>query len=152
VDKYRDAAAYRASEPYDVVEIHGNALTYGGASVLWHRLTGGSSVAAYSNALAHLGVGDSSTAAAAGQTDLQGSNKLRKAMDTSYPAHTDGTTSGAASVQFKSTFGPSDANFAWLEWGIFNASGAGRMLNRKAENLGTKTSGTWVLTVTLTLA
>jgi hypothetical protein len=154
VDKYGSDEALLAGQPYDVVEIDGNVLTYGGASALWHRLIGGSSVSAYSNANAHLGVGDSNTAAAAGQTDLQAvTNKLRKAMDATYPVHTDATTSGGASVQFKATFGTSDANFAWLEWGIFNASSSGRMLNRKAENLGTKVAGTsWVLAVTLTLS
>jgi hypothetical protein len=154
VDKYGSDEALLAGQPYDVVEIDGNVLTYGGASALWHRLIGGSSVSAYSNANAHLGVGDSNTAAAAGQTDLQAvTNKVRVAMDATYPVHTDGTSSGAASIVFRATFGSGVGNFAWLEWGIFNASSSGRMLNRKAENLGTKVAGTsWVLAVTLTLS
>jgi hypothetical protein len=140
--------------PYEVLERDGNLLVYGGASVLWHRLTGGTSVTAFDNTNANLGVGDSNTAAANTQTDLQAaSNKLRKAMDATYPQHTDGTSSGNASVVFRSTFGSSDANFAWQEWALFNASSTGRMLNRKVESFGTKGSGTsWVLTITLTLA
>lgn len=138
---------------YEVVDRDGNLLMYGGASALWERLIG-TGVTAYDNSNAFLGVGDSSTAAAATQTDLQAaSNKLRKAMDSTYPQHSDGTSSGNASIVFKSTFGTSDANFAWNEWGLFNASSSGRMLNRKAESHGTKSSGdSWVLTVTLTLA
>lgn len=107
----------------------------------------GAAVTAFNNANAHIGVGDSSTAFAAGQTDLQAaSNKLRKAMDATYP-------SGAANViTFRSTYGTSDANWAWNEWGVFNASSAGTMLSRKVESLGTKTNTqTWQFTVTITV-
>ena len=46
-----------------------------------------------------------------------------------------------------------DANFAWAEWGLFNASTSGRMLNRKVFSGGTKTSAeAWSLTISLTLA
>lgn len=145
--------------PIEVIEREGNILTYGGISNLWQCLIGnGTATAAqtltfFNNGNAHIGVGDSTTAAAATQTDLQAAtNKLRKAMDATYPTHSDGTGSGAAVITFKSTFGTSDANFAWEEWGIFNGSSGGRMLNRKVEALGTKSSGTWVLTVTVTLS
>ncbi len=151
-----------APMPYEIVEKEGNLLMYGGASCLWQSLIGngtaGSSQALtfFNNSEAAIGVGDSSTAAAATQTDLQAaSNKLRKSMDATYPLHTDATTSGAASIIFRSTFATADANFAWAEWGVFNSDlpATGRMLNRKVESLGTKASGaTWTLTVTLTLA
>lgn len=106
----------------------------------------GAAVTAFNNANAHIGVGDSTTAFAAGQTDLQAAtNKLRKAMDATYP-------SGATNViTFRSTFATGDANFAWQEWGVFNSASGGTMLNRKVESLGTKTSSqTWQYTVTLT--
>lgn len=107
----------------------------------------GAGVTAFNNANAHIGVGDSTTAYAAGQTDLQAAtNKVRKAMDATYP------TGGANVLTFRSTFGTSDANFAWNEWGVFNASSGGTMLNRKVESLGTKTNTqTWQFTVTLTV-
>jgi hypothetical protein len=76
-------------------------------------------------------------------------------MNSTYPLHTDGVTSGAASAVFQSTFGTAQANWAWQEWGIFNSATAstGRMLNRKVESLGTKTSAAaWTLTLTLSLA
>lgn len=143
-----------------VVEREGNLLMYGGASCLWQCLVGnGTGTAAqtltfFNNGNSYIGVGDTNTAAAATQTDLQAaSNKLRKAMDSTYPQHTDATTSGAASIVFRSTFGTSDANFAWAEWGVFNGSSGGRLLQRKVESLGTKTSSaTWQMSVTLTLA
>lgn len=107
----------------------------------------GAAVTAFNNANARIGVGDSATAFAAAQTDLQAAaNKLRKAMDATYP-------SGAANViTFRATFSTAEANFAWNEWGIFNAASGGTMLNRKVEALGTKTNTqTWQFTVTLTV-
>lgn len=145
---------------FDTVEIDGNLLMYGGASVQWQTLigngtgTGGQALTFFNNANAYIGVGDSSTAEAATHTDLQAaSNKLRKAMDSTYPLHTDGVIVGAASIVFRSTFATGDANWVWNEWGIFNGSSGGRMLNRKVASLGTKTSAaTWQLTATLSLA
>ena len=105
----------------------------------------GETVTTFAEANAYLGVGDSTTAFAASQTDLQAaSNKLRKAMDTGYPQRTNDA------LKFKVTFGDSDANFAWQEWGVFNASSGGTMANRKVESKGTKASGSWVFKVTLT--
>lgn len=161
VEKYRGEIG-PDSVPYEVIEREGNLLMYGGASCLWQCLIGNGTTTAdqtltyFSNARAAIGVGDSSTAAAATQTDLQAAtNKARKAMDATYPTHTDATTSGAATITFKSTFATGDANFAWNEWGVFNSATAatGRMLNRKVESLGTKTSAaSWAFTVTITLA
>lgn len=97
---------------------------------------------------AHLGVGDSSTAFAASQTDLQAaSNKLRKAMESGYPTRSSGA------LTFRSLFGTSEANFAWAEWAVFNASTSGTMFSRKVEALGTKTNTqSWQLTATVTVA
>lgn len=138
---------------YDITHGDGNLLTYGGASALWDLLLGGGAVTAFNAANAHLGVGDSSTATTLGMTNLQAAtNKLRKPMDGGWPAHTDGVTAGAENCQFRTTFGTTDAVWAWEEWGTFNHVSAGRMLNRKAESLGTKPSGvTWTLTIDLQL-
>lgn len=110
------------------------------------QLTTGASTAHFDNANSYIGVGDSATAHAVGQTDLQAaSNKMRKAMDATYPS------GGSNVITFRSTFATGDANWAWNEWGVFNASSAGTMLNRKVESLGTKTgTQTWQFTVTLT--
>lgn len=97
---------------------------------------------------AYLGVGDSSTAFAAAQTDLQAaSNKLRKGMEAGYPTRSSGA------LTLRSLFGTSEANFAWNEWASFNAAAAGTMFTRKVESLGTKTNTqSWQLTATITLA
>jgi hypothetical protein len=111
------------------------------------QATIGGAVTAFSNANAYIGVGDSTTAFAQAQIDLQAAtNKFRKAMDATYP------TAVADTLTFRSTFGTADANFAWQEWGVFNASTSGTMLNRKVESLGTKTNTqTWQFTVTIVL-
>lgn len=101
----------------------------------------------FSSANARLGVGNGTTAFAVGQTDLQGTSKLRKAMDAGYP------TVAAPVVTFKSTFAPAEANFDWREWGIFNAASGGVMLNRVIESNGTKQNNqTWVLEVAITFS
>lgn len=101
----------------------------------------------FNNANAHIGVGDSSTAFAATQTDLQAAtNKVRVGMDTGYPII------NVNVLGFQATFGTSVGNFTWNEWAIFNASTAGVMFNRKVENNGTKTSGQiWVFSTQLTI-
>ena len=121
------------------------ALTTAGINFLSQAAIGQGT--AFSNANARLGVGNGSTAFAIAQTDLQGTSKLRKGMDSGYPTIT------APKVKFKSTFAQSEANFAWNEWGIFNAETGGVMLNRVVESNGTKQSNqTWVLEVEITFA
>jgi hypothetical protein len=74
-------------------------------------------------------------------------------MEATYPQHTDGVTSANDSAIWKSQWGTSQGNQAWNEWGLFNASSAGRMLQRKVQAFGTKTSASiWTLTATLDLS
>lgn len=124
------------------------ALTTAGRNFIAAAILNSGSPTFYTNANSYLGVGDSSTAYSAAQTDLQAAtNKLRKAMDATYPSLATNVAT------FRSTFGTSDANFAWEEWGVFNASSSGTMLSRKVETLGTKTSAqSWQLTVDITVS
>lgn len=105
----------------------------------------GEAITAFNNTNARLGVGDSTTAFAASQTDLQAAtNKLRKAMDATYPQRATNV------LTFRATFGSSEANFAWEEFGVFNAGSGGDMLARKVQAFGTKSSGqTWEFTATV---
>lgn len=109
----------------------------------------GGSVTEFNNANAHLGVGDDATAFAKNQTDLQAaSNKFRRPMEASFPD----VPSAVNIITFRSLFGTGEANFAWEEWGIFNALVAATMLSRKVESLGTKTAAqSFQLTVTVTV-
>lgn len=121
------------------------ALTAAGVNFISQAILGQGTF--FNAANARLGVGNGTTVFAASQTDLAGTSKLRKAMDSEYPKVT------PPKVTFKSTFSPSEANFTWNEWGIFNAATGGVMLNRVVESNGTKQSNqTWVLEVEITFA
>lgn len=121
-------------------------LTTAGKNHIATAIVGGS-LTAFNNANAYLGVGNGTTAFSAAHTDLQGASKTRKGMEATFP-----TDSGAGVLVFKSSFGSGDANHAWDEWGVFNNSSGGTMLCRKVDALGTKTTGTWVLTGTVTVS
>lgn len=94
-----------------------------------------------------LGVGNGTTAFAVGQTDLQGASKFRKVLDSGYPSVSGNT------IALRTTFAQGEANFAWNEWGIFNAATGGVMLNRVVESNGTKQNNqTWILDVSITFS
>jgi hypothetical protein len=122
-------------------------LCNNGAIIVAATLIGDGSITNLASGNAYLGVGDSTTAFSAAQTDLQASsNKLRK-LATS-------VSRAGAVLTFVTTYGTSEGNFAWEEVGLFNASsGAASMVSRKVQSLGTKTSASsWQLTLTATVS
>lgn len=132
--------------PYEVIEREGNLLVNAGIALMLDKLIGAAGTV-FDATNAYLGVGDSATAAGATQTDLQAAtNKLRRGMEATFPSRS------AQTMSWKASFATGDANWVWNEWGIFNASAGGTMLNRKVESLGTKASGTWVLTADVTIS
>ena len=102
---------------------------------------------AFSAANAKIYVGSDSTAEAASQTGvIATTNKAFAGMDSGYPS-----VSGRTIV-FRASFNDATANFAWNEAAITNGSGAGAVaMNRKVSALGTKTTGTWTLQLTISL-
>jgi hypothetical protein len=130
--------------------IENNILVNTGINEAWKLICGGTATA-FNNANAYLGVGDNDGTDAEDPTDTDlkaSTNKVRVAMDVSYPTY--GTSQLAT---WRATFDGSTANFAWQEFAVFNASTAGVMLNRKVSDQGTKTSGqTWQLTLSITLS
>lgn len=154
LDAPGDALRAEGLKPYERKVIEGNLLMNAGINRMISLLIGGGGQA-FTTAFARLGVGDGVTAPAATQTDLVGANKFFKAADSGYP---NGTT--AQTLTMQSTYDSTTANFAWQEWGIdLGGGGAGTsgavvgapLLNRKVASMGTKSSGTWVLTVTITI-
>lgn len=156
VEKYHGDDLTQA--PYEVLERAGNLLTTAGLARITSLITGAGGQAA-TNTAARLGVGNSATAAAVGQTDLQASagssNRQFKTMDATYPQTSNGV------MTFRATFGTTVANFVWAEWGIDigtptvsdGTTVAALLLNRAVQSLGTKTSaGTWVATATITIS
>lgn len=131
-----------------VSEVEGNLLLNEGIGEMLDLLIGAGGTA-FNNANSYIGVGDSNTAEAAAQTDLQAaSNKTYKAMQATYPSR------AAQTVTWRSVFTGSDANYAWNEFTVANASsGTGKNLNRKVSAQGTKASGqTWTVDLSVTLS
>lgn len=147
IKKYADDTAFISGMPTEVLELPGNLLLNEGITEFLTLLIGGSATA-YNNANARIGVGDSSTAESAAQTDLQAAvNKLYKAMDATYPQ-----VSGQT-VTFRATFGATDANFAWNEITVDNGAVAGKNLNRKVQGMGTKANpAIWVVSLQVTIS
>lgn len=148
IQRFANDEAAIAGESYKTTEFEKNILVNAGINVLTNLLAGGGGTA-FNNANAYIGVGDSATAAAASQTDLQAAtNKLRKGMNASFPTY--GTSQV---IVFESDFTSAEANYAWAEFAVFNAASGATMLNRKTSTEGTKTSGqTWRVTITITIS
>ena len=143
------AAFLKYNVPFEVIEGEDNCLLNSGIDEMWDLVTGAVSGAnhIFDNAAATIGVGDDNAAEAAAQTDLQSAaNKTYKGMEATFP------TSTTQKVTLKSSFGSADANYAWHEWVIKQATSA-KCLNRKVSSMGTKASGsTWTLEITITLS
>jgi len=148
IKKYENDQAYAHGEAYETVDIDGNLLLNEGITELLNLLIGAAATA-FNNANAYIGVGDSTTAEGATQTDLQATtNKTYKAMAATFPQVS------AQTVTFQSVFTGTDANYAWQEFTVSNtSSGTGKNLNRKVSNQGTKVSGqTWTVQLQITLS
>lgn len=139
-----DIKAARGVRPFEIVQGDYNAMVDNGINALLLLLVGGGGTA-YNNANARLGVGSSTTAWATTQTDLV-TILSKQAMKATYP------TTGTKKQTFQSDFTGAVGDGAWQEWGIFNSATANTgMLSRKVESLGTKSGGTWTLTVDFSL-
>ena len=146
-------------EPYEITHSEGNLLTTAGLTRLAAKLienvnAGSGDLQGLSNTATRLGVSNGSTAETVGDTTLSGASKWFQVMDATFPS-----VSGAV-LTAKATFATGDGNFAWLDWGLdvgtpTVTSGAtvnALLFNRKVASLGTKASGSWALTVTVTFA
>jgi uncharacterized cupin superfamily protein len=128
--------------------IVGNIALNEGISALIDLIAGTGVATPWDSANARIGIGDSTVAESATQTGLQGTNKVFKGMDATYPQKS-GTT-----CSWRATFGPTEANFAWNEFTVVNgADDTAVNLNRKVASKGTKVSEeTWTVTVSITFS
>ncbi len=141
VVKYADQDAFDNDRPDGVESYDGNLLTDAGANLVLSLITG--SGTALSNAAARIYTGDSTTAAAVGQTALLGTNQQYRPMDSGYPVVVGRTAT------FQATFDGTQGNYEWREWGLHNGD---LLVNRKVAGPGAKFSGAvWVARVTLTI-
>ena len=135
----------KEAKPYESKEAENIWLTVGWTELL--KLITGASTSHFDATNAIIGVGDDATAAAAGQTDLIGTNKTYKGMNSGYP-----TTPASGTVNFKARFLTSEANYAHNELVVKN-SVSSVSWNRNATGWGIKTaSDIWDYTITLGVA
>jgi hypothetical protein len=139
--------------PYSMTEHLGNAVLQAGwARVLANLTSVPASTAVFDGTHTRIGVGDGSTAVnAASNTDLSGASKWFQLVS---GAPTIGGTI-PKTCAWSATFGTSDGNFAWNEFGIDNGTASGNtvsapLLNRAVVSQGVKVAGqTWSATATL---
>lgn len=131
-------------------------LTNDGANLITSALLGDGDYPLLDNDNAALGVGDDDTSFSANQSQLQAesndTDSVRKGMNDGYPSRNPDDDGSENLTRYQTTFGTSEANFSWEEWGVFNdsSSGSGTMLFRTVESLGTKTNASkWVFEVDL---
>lgn len=152
VEKWHDSQSYAEGlEPDEIVVREGNLLYNEGINEIW-QLVAGTGGTAYSAANARIGISDDSTASVATGSDLDipgGNNEQFNIQESGYPLAGTGQQ-----ITFKSAFASGEANWAWNSWCVVNntSDSTGFMLNRKQESLGTKSSGTWTLTVIISLS
>lgn len=126
-------------------EFEDNVLLNTGIQYMIEIICGIGTTTKWDSSNARLGVGSSTTAESPTQTDLQDAGAVWKTMDSGYPQR-----SGQTAI-WRATFGGTEANFAWNEFGVDNGSTVHKVLNRKVASKGTKSSGeTWTLELQIT--
>jgi hypothetical protein len=153
------AADFRALRvaPYLVTQTLGNVITNAGWQAMLKAATSGASgPLIFSSTVGRLGVGDTAGTPAAADTDLAAAagstHRLYKFMSA---APTVGTGTNRTWT-FVATFGSSDFNQPWNEFGIDSGTADGTtvvapLLNHANSAQGTKTSGQiWTSTAVLT--
>ena len=116
-----------------------NLVVDAGLDYIASRMEGTSS-----NVMSHMALGSGTTAAAAGDTDLESILGSREALDS--------TTVTDNAVAYVASFEAGDATGAVTEAGIFNASSGGSMLCRTVFSVVNKAaddtmSVTWTITI-----
>lgn len=113
-----DILAGRAPAPYESIDIDGNLLTTAGATAIWNGLVTAGLATPFNSTNAMLAVGDSTTAEAAGQTDLQAATgtKLNAADPTS--------ATNATPIVINGTFSPVPAVGSVVVCAGFSGAGA----------------------------
>jgi len=94
-----------------------NLVVSAGLTFICSRMAGASA-----SVMSHMAVGSSTTAAAAGQTDLVSILGSREALDS--------TSASSNTITYVASFEAGDGTGAITESGIFNASSSGTMLAR----------------------
>jgi len=145
--------------PYSVTQFEGNLITNAGWTRLMSLLTATGSTQALTATSVRIGVGNSNTSEDYTDTDL---NASAGSSNRWFQPVNGAAVLGTRTMQFEATFGASDGNFDWNEFGIDVGTptvSAGSTVNALLFNhaagiaQGTKANGqTWVATATITFS
>jgi hypothetical protein len=149
------ALTFAGVEPYEITDAGNNLLCTAGVTRLWNLATAQGATQAFDSTHTRIGVGNGTTAAAAGDTDF---SAAAGSTNRQFNVVTGVGTVSTNTLQFSAVFASGVANFVWAEWGIDQGTANGTtvvapLLNHAVPNsLGTKTSAAaWTFTVTLSL-
>lgn len=158
----RHLHAFFAAPEDGYAEADGNLLVTVGLDAITKLLIASGSPQAFSGPTrAIVGVGATSTAATVADTALgaDGGSAYYQGCDSSNPTQASGVITTVC------TFATGNANFAWNEWCWATCTGTitpgatlasvatgTKLWNHKIQSLGTKSSGSWVLTSTVTIS
>jgi len=142
ITRYKNDHEYRRANPYHQSRIRHNIILNEGRDNILSLIGGIGSPQAWSNAAAHLGVGDSDVPESSGHGGLQApTNKAYKGMMAGYPLLDNNK------LKWRSEFLAGEAAFAWKELTVSTSgSNAGINLNRKVQDNGVKgVQAVWTL-------
>ena len=141
-------------EPYSVTQTTGNLVTNAGYSRIGNLFTAQGATQAFDAAHCRIGAGNGVTAVAYTDTDLSAAagsaNRWFQLVSGVF------TIGGTRTWTVAATFGISDGNFTWNEFGIDQGTASGNtvtaiLLNHALSSQGTKASGQiWTATATIT--
>lgn len=147
---------YFGIRPYLSTQVVGNLITNAGWTRLMNLLTNQGATQALDATHARIGAGNSNTAEAYADTDL---GAAAGSTNRWFQLVSGAGSLGTRTLAFSATFGTSDGNFAWNEFGIDFGTASGNtvtapLFNHKAGIAqGTKASGqTWTATATITFS
>ncbi len=147
IERFASQADFEKGNCYKKSVVNHNVLANGGINELWTLVCAATGIR-FDNTNAYLITGTGVGAAAAADVEGTFTAGVAKGMEAGYPTY--GTLQKAT---WRALFGAGDANQAWNEFGVMNASTGEQLLNRLVSTQGTKTAGqVWQLTFTITLS
>ncbi len=130
----------------ELKSFHLNLMLNEGIDEIFDLVTETNAADYYTNALARVGVGNSSTAAAATDTALIGGSTAFVAQEGGFP-----NLGTAQRIDFKGSFASGVAEFAWEEFTVDNGTTPNANLQRLVSSKGTKSTGeTWTAEIQIT--
>ncbi len=125
----KEAEFYATHKPYEVIEMEGNALLAAGITLMWALIVGGGGTA-YNHLNSVLQV-------------YTGVAYVAGTLDAGSP------TTITGGKEWIATWTGAVGDGVWSKWQVTNGT---QGMNEKTEAMGTKSGGTWTLTVDITLS